>query len=94
MHFIFAHRDKNVNRLHVVYSTVHSREIMGSFIMAKECVRSEFSQWYQWHANAVHVSPLAVIGNNGMPMFTNGYQCFLPLAANLADNLERKDILQ
>ena len=32
--------------------------------------------------------PLVTIGTDGMPMFTNGYQWFLPLAANLAaDNL-------
>ena len=33
--FLFAHGDKNVLCLHVVYSTVHSLEIMDSLIMAK-----------------------------------------------------------
>ena len=32
--FLFAPGDKNVLCLHVVYSTVHSREIMDSLIMA------------------------------------------------------------
>ena len=35
--FYLAHRDKNVHRLHVIDSTVHSWEIMDSFIMAKYC---------------------------------------------------------
>ena len=35
--FYVAHRDTNVHRLHVLYSTVHSWEIMNSFIMAKYC---------------------------------------------------------
>ena len=35
--FLFAHGDKNVLCLHIVYSTVHSREIMDSLIMAKYC---------------------------------------------------------
>ena len=38
----------------------------------------------------LHWLSLVTIGINGMPMFTNGYQWFLPLAANLADNLERR----
>ena len=37
VHFIFAHRGTNVYRLHEVYSTAHSWEIMDSFIMAKYC---------------------------------------------------------
>ena len=35
VHFIFVHRDKNVNRLHVLCTTIHSCEIMDIFIMAK-----------------------------------------------------------
>ena len=35
--FLFAHGDTSVLCLHLVYSTVHSREIMDSLIMAKYC---------------------------------------------------------
>ena len=49
--------------------------------MACQC-RLKFRHWL----------PLVTIGTNGMPMFTSGYQWFLPLAANLADNLERGKI--
>ena len=40
------------------------------------------------------VLPLAAIGTNGMPMVPNGYQWFLPLVANFADNLERSQNYQ
>ena len=45
--------------------------------MACQC-RPKFRHWL----------PLVTVGTIGMPMFTNGYQWFLPLAANHADNLE------
>ena len=56
------------------------------------CMRSEFlpvvPMACQWRPKFRHWLPSVTIGTNGMPMFTNGYQWFLPLAANLANNLE------
>ena len=48
----------------------------------------------QWRPKFRHWLPSVTIGTNGMPMFTNGYQWFLPLAANLANNLERRQNYQ
>ena len=58
-----------------------------------ECVRS-FANGTNGMPMPFEVSPLAAIGTNGMPMFTNGYHWFLPLAANLVENLEGRQNYQ
>ena len=59
------------------------------FVTNTACVRS-FTNGTTGMSMPSEVSPLAVI----VPVFTNGYQWFLPLAANLADNLERRQNYQ